>query len=77
MGLAAVRKAGWLAAHDQTIRGVHDLSILLPLPGGHASLAVPWLTARGGADKSRALLPPLRECAAEVTRRLGLQEIKP
>ena len=74
-GLDAARRAGWLAAHDQTIRGVHDLSVYLPLAGGHAALTLSWLTARGGADKSRTLLRATRACAAEITRALGLQEI--
>jgi DNA-binding IclR family transcriptional regulator len=72
-GLETARRAGCLAARDQTLRGVHDLSVCIPLPGGHAALALSWLAARGGADKSRTLLGAARGCAAEITRRMGLQ----
>jgi DNA-binding IclR family transcriptional regulator len=73
--LARARAAGWVAAHDQTIRGVRDLAVRVPVPGGHAALTVSWLSARGGGDKSRRLLPKVTACARVISERLGMKGI--
>jgi DNA-binding IclR family transcriptional regulator len=72
--LAQARRDRYVIETSDITEGVQDISVLLGNPqiGLVAALAVPRLLLRGHGSDGIALLPALKESAAEITRKLGL-----
>jgi DNA-binding IclR family transcriptional regulator len=73
---AGPRPASHAIAHDETVEGTSDVTVLVgAMQGGVlAALAVSWLRRRrGGARKTAAALAAARQTASRINRRLGLK----
>lgn len=69
-----LRRKGYSIARDETLTGIHDVSVLVGNAhvGVTAALAVTFLTGRGKDDKTRKVLAAARETATSITQALGI-----
>ena len=71
--LARIRLRGYEDAHAESMEGISDLSVLIGRPGSRTRAALTVTTLSRDHDAFVAsTLPPLRRCAAIITRSVGL-----
>jgi DNA-binding IclR family transcriptional regulator len=67
-----IRARGWLVEPSHVHEGVENISVPIHVGGEVAALTIAWIRGRGGSDRTEQLLAAGRDCAAAISRGLGL-----